>query len=190
MKTVAMRRSLAALCIGAFALVGAGCLPGGVTFQPGGGGGGACPAGTWVLTSQTITNSLQTLLGNATVTGSGSGVTLTLTPGSPNTWSLTADQMLHITASNVDVQASVNASASGTYTTSGNNITFTLQNLSGTIAASGTVFGHSFSINWPLSQSGDIQKLYGLSGTASYACNADGTLTLSLPSQQMHFKQH
>src|SRR5438046_6527015 len=190
MKTVATRRSFAAMCIGVFALIGAGCIPSGVTFQPGGGGGGACPAGTWVLTSETITNSLQTLLGNATATGSGSGVSLTLKQGSPKTWALTADQTIHITGSNFDVTASVNASASGTYTTSGNNITFTLQNVTGTVNASGTVFGHSFSINWPLAQSGGIEKLYGLSGTASYACNSDGTLTLSLPSAQMHFKHH
>ena len=190
MKAVAARRSFAAVCVGVFALVGAGCMAGGITFQPGGGGGSTCPAGTWVLTSETITNSLQTLLGNATVTGSGSGVTLTLTQGSPNTWSLTANQLLHVTGSNFDVTASVNASASGTYTTSGNSITFTLQNVTGTVSASGTVFGHSFSISWPLGQSGEIQKLYGLSGTASYACNSDGTLTLALPSAQMHFKQH
>jgi hypothetical protein len=37
-------------------------------------------------------------------------------------------------------------------------------------------------------QSDDIQKLYGLSGTATYSCSG-GSLTLSLPTMQMDFNQ-
>jgi hypothetical protein len=190
MKTVFARRFIAVVCLGAFGIIGTACIPAGVTLQPPPGGGNACPAGTWQLSSETITNALQTVLGSATVTGSGSGVTLTLTSGSPNTWSLNANQTLNITGSNFNVTASVNnASASGTHTISGSNITFTLQNVSGTVNVSGTAFGQPFSTSLPLGQSDDVQGLYGLSGTANYTCNADGSLTLSLPAVQMNFKQ-
>ena len=183
MKTVLARRLIAVACLGAFAIVGTACLP--VTW-PSGGTGNACPAGTWNLTGETIGNSLQTVLGSATVTGSGTGVTLTL--AATNAWNLTADQTLHVTGTGFDVTAVVsNATASGTYTTSGTNITFTLQNLSGTVTVNGTVAGHSFSNTFTLGQSGDIQKLYGLSGTASFTCN--GSLTLSLPEAQETFSQ-
>jgi hypothetical protein len=40
-----------------------------------------------------------------------------------------------------------------------------------------------------LGQSGDIQELYGLSGTGNFTCNADGSLSLSWPAIQTNFKQ-
>jgi hypothetical protein len=184
MKTVLARRLIAVACMGAFAVIGSACM---VTVPPlSGGTGNACPAGTWNLTGETIGNSLQTVLGSATVTGSGSGVTLTLAP--TNAWNLTANQNLTISGTGFSVNAMVkNATASGTYTTSGSNITFTLQNLSGTVTVSGMVGGQSFSQTFTLGQSDDIQKLYGLTGTASFTCN--GSLTLSTPAAQMDFGQ-
>lgn len=84
--------------------------------------------------------------------------------------------------------ASVNASASGTHIVNPNTILFTLQNVTGTVGASGTVHGQPFSRTWTLGQSGEIHELYGLSGSANYTCNADGSLTLSLPTEQLHFR--
>jgi hypothetical protein len=40
-----------------------------------------------------------------------------------------------------------------------------------------------------MQQSGGIEALYGLNATANYTCNSDGTLTLSLPQEQMDFNQ-
>jgi hypothetical protein len=196
MKTVLARRLIAVACMGAFAIIGTACIPAGVTLPPVGGGSSNCPAGTWQLTSETITNALQTLLGNATVTPSGSGITLTLTSGSSNTWSLSGTQNLQITGSNFDVTASVSPSASGTDTQTGTSgtggtgsLTFTSSNVNGTATVTGTVNGQPISVNWPLQQSGDIEGLYGLNATANYTCNSDGSLTLSLPQEQMDFHQ-
>jgi len=50
------------------------------------------------------------------------------------------------------------------------------------------VDGQAFSGSWPLGQSGGIENLYALTGTANYTCNA-GALTLSLPAVQMNFAQ-
>jgi hypothetical protein len=173
--------------LGAFALVGTACLPRGVTLVPTGGSAATCPAGTWHLASETVTGSLETLLGNATITTSGSGLTLKINTGTTSTWSLTGNQNIHITSTNINATASVNPAASGTDTITGSNITFTLKSVSGTVAASGTAFGHAFSINWPLGNSGAIKNLYGLSGTATFSCT-NGTLTLSLPTVHMGFK--
>jgi hypothetical protein len=186
MNMVFARRLIAVACIGAFGIIGTACLPAGVTLTTGG-GGNTCPEGTWQLASETIPAALQTALGSATVTGS-SGVSLILTT---STWSLKANQNLQINGgSSFNVAALVNATASGMSTVNGSNITFTLQNLTGTASASGSAFGQPFSTNWTLGQSGEIQELYGLSGTAGYSCSTDGSsLTLSLPAVQMQFKQ-
>jgi len=189
MKTVTARRLIAVACLGAFAIIGTACLPTGVTLPPvSPGAGAACPVGTWNLTGETIGSALQTVLGSATVTGSGSGVTLEIT--STNTWTLTTDQGLQISGSNFAVNATVSATATGTNTTNtgAGTITFTLGNASGTVAASGNVGGQAFSGSWPLGQSGGIENLYALTGTANYTCNA-GALTLSLPAVQMNFAQ-
>jgi hypothetical protein len=196
MKTVLARRLIAVACMGAFALIGTACLPA-ITLQPPLGGNATCPeGGTWTLSSDTITSALSTLLGNATVTPSGTGLTLTLTSGSPDTWSLGGTQTLHIVGTGFDVTATVSPTASGTNTQTGTSgtggtgsLTFMLSNLTGTAAVTGTVNGQPISFNWPLGQSDDIGGLYGLNATANYTCNSDGTLSLSLPQEQMDFHQ-
>jgi hypothetical protein len=195
MKTVFARRLIAVACIGTFGIIGTACLPA-VTLPPVGGGNANCPAGTWQLSSDTITNALQTLLGSATVTASGSGITLTNTSGAPNTWSLSGTQTLEIKGSNFDVTATVSPSANGNYTQTGTSgtggtgsLTFSSTSLTGTAVVTGMVNGQPISVTWPLQQSGDIEGLYGLNATANYTCNSNGSLTLSLPQEQMDFNQ-
>ena len=175
-------------CLGAFALIGTACLPKGVTLQPTG-SSNACPAGTWLLTAETVNATLDTVFCNATITASGSGLTLTITTGSTDTWSLTGNQKVHATGSNFNVTASASPSASGTETITGSNITFTLQSITGTVTANGMAWGHAISQTYQLSQIGALQHLWGLSGTASFTCGASGTLSLSLPDAHMQFKQ-
>jgi hypothetical protein len=186
MKRVLARRLVAVACLGTFAIISTACLPNGSTLPPVSGNGSTCPVGTWQLASETIPSSLQTLLGGATVTTSGTGITLQIT--SSNQWTLSANQTLTVSGSNFNVTGSVNASATGSDTTSASDITFTLNNITGTINVNGTVGTQSFSGSWPVGQSDDIQKLYGLSGTATYSCSG-GSLTLSLPTMQMDFNQ-
>ena len=196
MKSVLARRLVAVACMGGFALIGTACLPA-APLQPPPGGNATCPeGGTWTLSGDTITTALKTILGSATVTPSGMGLTLTLTSGTPDTWTLGGTQTLHIVGTNFDVTATVTPTASGTNTQTGTSgvggtgsLTFTLSKLSGTVAVTGTAFGQPININWPLGQTGDIDGLYGLNATANYTCNSDGTLTLSLPQEQMDFHQ-
>jgi hypothetical protein len=193
MKTVLARRLIAVACVGAFAVIGTACMPV-IGLQPPPGGNASCPEGTWTLSSDTITSALSTLLGSATVTPSGTGLTLTLTSGSPDTWSLGGTQSLHIVGMGFDVTATVSPTSSGTNTQTGTtgtggtgSLTFTSATLSGTAAVTGTVNGQPISFNWPLGHSGDIDTLYGLNATANYTCNSDGSLSLSLPTEQMDF---
>jgi hypothetical protein len=163
------------------AVLTAGCVPNSFTFTPSG-GGATCPDGAWHLNSSTVTEPLQTLLGDLTITPSGNGIDLTVMPGSPNTWLLTVDQTLTVSGPSVNGTVTVDGAASGTYTADADSITFTLGALNGTATFDGTAFGHSFSGTWSLPQSGEITQLYGLSGTADLTCNGNGTLTLGFPS--------
>jgi hypothetical protein len=174
------RRYLGAGVIAAVALVSSGCMNLPIVLTPNG-GGNACPAGSWHVDSTTVFTALQTALGGVTITPSGSGIDLTLTPGSPNTWNLAVNQTIAVSSANVNGTGTVNGSASGTYTINGNKIVFTLGNLSGTLSVSGTAYGHTGSFTFSLPASGDISKLYGLSGSATYACNANGSLSLTFP---------
>jgi hypothetical protein len=178
------RRYLGTGVIAAIALLTAGCITP-VTLTPNGGATN-CPAGSWHVDTTTVFTALESAFGGVTITPSGSGIDLTLTAGSPNTWNLTVDQTLTVTSTNVNGTGTVTGSASGTYTVDGNKITFTLGSLSGTLAVSGTAFGHSGSFTWSLPSSGAISKLYGLSGTATYACNADSTLSLTFSTFRHH----
>jgi hypothetical protein len=198
-KTVLAHRLVALVGVGASALIGTACIPG-VPLQPPPTPAAACPnEGTWTLSSSTIIGALNTVLGSATVTPVGTNtLTLTLTSGaSGDTWAIGGSQTLQVTdGSNFNVTGTVTPTASGTDTqtgTTGTNgsgtITFTTNNASGTVTASGTAFGQPININWPLGQSGDIEGLYALNATANYTCNADGTLTLSLPNEDMDLHQ-
>jgi hypothetical protein len=198
-KTVLAHRLVALVGVGASALIGTACIPG-VPLQPPPTPSGSCPnEGTWTLSSDVITNALNTLLGSATVTPVGtSTLTLTLTSGaSGDTWAIGGSQTLNVTdGSNFNVTGTVTPTASGSDTQTGTSgvggtgtITFSTTSASGTVTATGTAFGNPININWPLNQSGDIEGLYALNATANYTCNADGTLTLSLPNEDMDFHQ-
>lgn len=182
------RRSLGAGVIAAVALLASACVPLGVNLTSNG-GGGTCPAGSWHVDTTTVFSTIQSALGGITITPSGNGIDLALNAGSPNTWNLTVNQTVAVASTDVNGTANITGSASGTYTTSGSTITFTLGSLSGTVNVSGTAFGHSGSFTWSLPASGDISKLYGLSGTATYACNANGTLSLTFPTFRHHLHQ-
>ena len=176
--------SVLALVVAASAFAGACNL---VALQPPSGGNPNCPQGTWTLSSETVTGFLSTFLGSAKVTPLGTGMTLAL--NSDHTWKLTADQGVHVvmTSPPVDVTATVNATATGTYSVNGSTITFTGSSLSGTASYSGTFNGQPISGSIDLSKFGssagdDVDGLWGLHGAAGFTCNSDGTMSLSFPS--------
>ena len=199
MKTVFARklvRYTAVVCLGAFALVGTACLPKGVTLQPT--GGNACPAGTWHLSSEYVDGLMDTVFGSATLTTTittlSDGMTLTITTGSTDTWSLAGNQVVHAVGSNAagstfDATGTADPSASGTETITGSKITFTLQSITGTVTVHGTVWGSELSRTYKLDQIGQLERLWGLNGTGSFTCSASGTLSLSLTEVQMNFKK-
>ena len=168
----------------AVALLAAGCQP--LTFLPGGGGAGSgsCLPGTWNLDSEQI-GTLATALPGLTITASGPGVTLTLTD---TTWALHADQTLtgSLTTQFGTVSGTVHVTgdATGTYTSTSSSIAFTLASLSGSATYDVTIFGSHVTGTLSLPTSG-LQKLYGLTGTASYTCSTSG-LALTFPSFSMH----
>ncbi len=153
-------------------------------FNNTGGNGSPCPGGTWQLDTESVTGSLSSLLGDITITPSGTGITLAL--DGVDTWALMADQTLTLSGTDVNLTATVNATASGTYTTSGQSITFTLQSLTGSLTYQGSIFGHAVNGSLSLASfSKEISQLYGLSQSADFSCGT-GTLALTFPSFDMH----
>lgn len=184
------RRLFAVGTLIATALVAAGgCGP--IGWTPGGGGAGTgsgpgCLVGDWDLEHETITGPLSSFLGDLGVTATGDGVSLEFTAG---TWTLDADQTLSVDATtkwgSVSGTATVDATASGSYTADDDSVTFTLESVTGTVAVSADVFGHTAQFNASLPTSG-LQHLYGLSGDADYTCSADA-LTLEFADVTMTF---
>ena len=129
-----------ALSVGALT---AACNP--VLFTPSGGATNTCPAGNWTLSVESITAPLSTFLGDATISTSGSGVQLVINPS--NTWTLTADQTVHVTIAtpNVDLTGTVKGTVNGTYSGTGSTISFATTSITGTVQYSGTALGHSIS---------------------------------------------
>ncbi len=170
----------------AVALLAAGCQP--LLWHPGGGGAGSgsCLPGTWNLDTEQI-GALTTALPGLTLTTSGPGVTLTFTD---TTWAVHADQTLTGSLTTrwgtAGGTVHVTGDASGTYTSTATNITFTLASLSGSADYDITAFGFTATGTLSLPTSG-LEKLYGLTGTAADTCNANG-LTLTFPSFSMHAK--
>jgi hypothetical protein len=171
---------IVAIAVLAFGL--AACNP--IVLSPGGGETTACPQGVWKIDSQTITDGLN-LIPGLSVTGSGTGITLTL---NESDWALDADQSLQasFTSPLGDANGTVHviADAAGTYTSTASELTFTLGSLTGKADYDVTVLGHQFDGSLDLPNSA-LENLYGLSGTASYTCNADG-LTVEFAGFQLH----
>jgi hypothetical protein len=167
------------------ALLAAGCTP--TLFPPAGADGetATCPTGVWKIDTETITGQLSTVIPGLTVTGSGPGVTLTLTDG---TWALHADQTLNasLTTSfgNASGTVHVTGDANGALTTTPSNLTFTLASLSGSASYDATILGLHVNGSTSLPGSG-LEQLYGLTGTAGYSC-ASGGLSLTFASYSMH----
>jgi len=167
------------------ALLAAGCTP--ALFPPARADGGTatCPTGVWKVDTETITSQLSTVIPGLTVTGSGSGVTLTLTD---STWTLHADQTLNAALTTSFANASgtvhVTGDANGALTTTPSKLTFTLASLSGSASYDATILGLHVSGSMSLPNSG-LDQLYGLTGTAGYSC-ASGGLSLTFASYSMH----
>ncbi|HWS44997.1 MAG TPA: hypothetical protein VN636_03980 [Acidimicrobiia bacterium] len=168
------------------AVLAAGCKPIAFTSSGGGAATGSCLTGTWKLDTQNLSSGLATAVPGLTVTASGPGVTLTL---SDTAWTLHADQTLaaSISTSWGDAHGTIHVTgdAHGSYSSgSASAITFTLAGLTGTADYTISALGHDFSGSLSLPASG-LEKLYGLSGTATQACGASG-LTLTFPTFSMH----
>jgi hypothetical protein len=162
-------------------LVAGGCN---LTMLPigGGAGTGACLPGTWATQSETIQSPITTPFGSLAITTSGPGTTLTF--GTDGTWTLSTNRELDATlttpSGTFTGKITLNGSANGTFTNNGSTITFTLGSAMGTATfdvqtPSGMTFSGSFSL-----PSSGLQKLVGLSGTASFGCSATA-LTFTLP---------
>jgi hypothetical protein len=179
-----VRRLLAAfVTVVAVSAGTAGCT---ILFNPGPGtgGGGSCLEGTWTL-DRLAASPITTPFGTVTLSPASNGVTLTFTG---TTWTLAIDQTIAVSVSTPWGSATgtieVDGQASGTYTSTASTITFTLGSISGTVAYDITVGGRHFTGTLSLPVSG-LQKLYGMSGTASYTCTASG-LSISLKGMSLH----
>ncbi len=163
----------------------AGCDPYPWLGLPGGGGGtsaAAGPAGSWTVTSETLTEPLSTLIPGLTITASGPGITLNLK--SDNTWTLEADQTLTASFDNANGTVHVTGTANGTYTSTATTTTFTVAAMSGQVTYDITALGSEFTGTVTLASSG-LSDLYGLSGPATYA-RSSTSLSLQFHSFRMH----
>jgi hypothetical protein len=175
-----MQRLVGRLALVTVALLAvAGCN---LNFTPNtgtGAGQGACLPGAWTYQSVQIQNPIQTPIGALTINQSGPGTTLTLTG---TTWSLTTNTTytgsLASPIGTFNGQVTISGSADGSYTVNGSNITFTLNDISGTATYAIQGAGQQFSGSVSLPSSG-MQKLVGLSGTGMFACTSS-SLSFSL----------
>ena len=155
-------------------------------FHPTPGSTNSCPQGSWTLDSESVAAQLSTFLGDATITPSGSGITLVI--GAGNAWTLSADQTVHLVVASpsIDASATVKGTVTGTYSASGSTVTFAATNVTGTLTYSGTAVGHPISGSLSLSSLGSAAKLWALNGSATIACNSNGDLGLTFSSFGMH----
>jgi len=155
-------------------------------LHPASGSTTSCPQGSWNLDTESVLTQLPTFLGAATITPSGSGVKLVI--GTGNDWTLTADQSVTVavTTPKIDATATVNGTATGTYTVSGSTMTFTLANVTGTVNYSATAFGQTLSGSVALPSLGSAAKLWALNESATFTCGANGDLGLKFGSFGMH----
>jgi hypothetical protein len=148
-----------------------------------GGGGPACPQGTYTVTHQVL-QPLATSLGTLHLAPLPGG-TLTVTIGT-TTWHLTGSQGFHVTGTTpwgaVDGTASGSLDASGSYSKpSSTKLSFTLQALSGSGTFTGTLAGVSVNRTASLEEIG-LDDVYGLSGQATFACGSAPDLSLTFTS--------
>jgi hypothetical protein len=167
MQRLAARIALVVVAV----VVAAGCN---LNFLPNGGGAGTgtCLPGAWTYQSVSLQSPLTTPFGSLSITQSGPGTSLTFTD---TTWALTTDTTftgsLTSPVGTFSGFVTVTGSASGTYTVNGSAITFTLGALSGTATYDIQGAGQHVSGTLSLPSSG-VQKLVGLSGTASFSCSS------------------
>ncbi len=155
-------------------------LPGTSTTPP-------CPEGTFHITDQVLSGLVPTSLGN---------VQLTLVPGgnlalsvTASSWSLAGSQSLTVSGITpwgpVSGTASVTVNASGSWTkTSSTQLNFTVGSVSGSGTFTGTVSGASVSRTASLADLG-LDRVYGLSGSATYGCGSAPSLTLTFTSARL-----
>lgn len=150
--------------------------------------GPACPQGTYTLKSESITGTLATKFGTVTATPvPGGAITLTNTA---STWQLKANQSVTVSGTTpygpVAGTVKLDATANGTYTTSGSTLTFSVGSLSGTASFTGTVAGRPFSGSLSLPGGDDLDDLVALRGSASYSCGAS-SLSLQFTGLKLDF---
>jgi hypothetical protein len=172
-----------------FGLIAVGCQP--IQLINSGGTGPTCPAGAYTLSGLQIPNPIQTPWGPFSVTvAPGGSVTLTNTA---TTWDLKGNETFNVSGQlpigPVTGTAAVNFEASGTYTTSSStSATFTLGSVSGSLTVNGSVNGFSIPpITLQLPSSSQLDQLFSLKGTATYACGGSPALTLTINKVRFNF---
>lgn len=159
----------------------AACLP--ITV-PGGDTGPACPEGTYHVTDQVLSGVLPAFLGTIQLTPQpGGDLTLSV---SASSWSFAGSQSFTVSGTTpygaVSGTASVTVDAHGAWSKiSSTELGFTLGAVSGSGSFTGSVGGYPYSRTVSLDELG-IDDVYGFSGTATYACGAAPSLTLTFTS--------
>jgi hypothetical protein len=181
-RNIAPRLALVAVAV----LLVAGCNS--LIFHPSGGtaGEGACLPGTWTLDTEQLSTPISTPIGDITLKASGAGTSITFTDSA---WSLHADMTLSASLeteyATLTGSIIVKGDASGTYTSDGTHITFTLEDLSGTAAYDVNLLGYHLAGTLSLPSSGGLEGLVGLHGRANYTCAPDA-LAFTLPPLTVH----
>lgn len=144
--------------------------------RPSTSGGDPCLIGEYRLSAQELTRPLSSPVGSITLTGGVGGRTLSIR--SDGTTSVRADgsDPISITGTTVAGTVLVNASGTGTWTTTtGGRVELTASGLSGTVTFDGTVDTVPRHIVLDLGVSG-LGTAIAPSGTASYSCGDALTL--------------
>ncbi len=133
-------------------------------------GDSQCPVGEWAVT--TISGKSGASVGGVPIVAkSGSGFTLSLT--ADNTWTLTGDNAtVTLEADGLSANATVDGTAEGVYTQSGETYTFRQERASGRVTLDEPVAGVS---SWSMDEVGPA---LAPGGQATLTCG-DGTLELS-----------
>ena len=175
-RAVNRRHLLCGLVLGISALATA-CQPDIIPTSP-----PPCYVGDFTMNTQQLVTPIQTSIGRETIwLVPGGSVTLSTTNG---TWTLAADEQL-VARGPFTGQASLHASASGTFTATDTTLTFSI----GALTGSGRVSGYERNrfVNKDLQLPGSyLDDVVGLQGQAIYVCSSDG-LSLDFTSLRIDF---
>ncbi len=183
---VSPRAWLTRAALAAGVLLLSACLP--ITI-PGGGTQRPCPEGTYEVTDQVLSQLVASLGTVELDPRPGGDLTLTV---SASSWTFAGSQTFDVTGTTqygpLAGTAAVTVDARGSWTkASSTKLSFTLGSVSGSGSFTGTVGGYPVSRSLSLKDVG-LDRVYGFSGSASYACGSAPDLTLTFTS--LHLALH